>query len=266
MIRPTYPVCTWRPWQAAVAPARRPGPCRPPGVPGGTAPGRGRSQPCRQARDDRRPARADGDVLAGAITAPTAPFRPHRADRRCGAAGMPEHGLTDLPMLRAPSGAMALWYCLAGPGPEAARHDLAGRRLHLSAAGPCPQRGSRAWRSPPPKRTARGRRRQRPQVSRTVTTACARAAVRRDCSALGDHLLNRAERADLAHYVQPARAAHRRRAAASRQGTGACRQYRPSVTVFDSLTRGRALPARAGPRRTAAPARRGGRPGRDGAS
>jgi transposase len=35
---------------------------------------------------------------------------------------------------------------------------------------------------------------------------------------------------------------------------------------FDSLTRGRVLPARAGPRRTAAPARRGGRPRRDGAS
>src|ERR1035441_8037357 len=51
-----------------------------------------------------------------------------------------------------------------------------------------------------------------------------------------------------------------------RQGTGVRRQYRPSVTVFDSLTHGRALPARAGPRRTAAPARRGGWPRRDGAS
>jgi GNAT superfamily N-acetyltransferase len=51
-----------------------------------------------------------------------------------------------------------------------------------------------------------------------------------------------------------------------RQGTGARRQYRPSVTVFDSLTHGRALPARAGPRRTAAPARRGGWPRHDGAS
>jgi hypothetical protein len=49
------------------------------------------------------------------------------------------------------------------------------------------------------------------------------------------------------------RAAHRRRAAASRQGTGARRQYRPRLPyLIRSLTA--ALFQRAGPRRAAAPA------------
>ena len=57
--------------------------------------------------------------------------------------------------------------------------------------------------------------------------------------------------------------------ASSHQSPGygrAPRNTDPRLTVFDSLTRGRALPARGGPRQTGAQARRGGRPRRDGAS
>ncbi len=72
--------------------AGRPGPG--PGLAGrlaclaGTAPGHRWSQPSRrQARDDRRPARAGEDVLAGTGHCPEDRCAPHRAGGRCGAAG-----------------------------------------------------------------------------------------------------------------------------------------------------------------------------------